>query len=270
MTFFIYYYDSAKILDLSISDKGHTFMSAMVSFLMITRTHVSMKRYMEARHLISELMRSCRELIQHVTAFSRYDQSKKAQKWRAEISRRTCSMLRTVVAVLKYDSKKEHVWQAAELSKAEKQALLLAVGGSNERSPLVLTLFLRTAVSSHVETLSKALDVNQELKLLSCISEFVTAYHGLMALITTPFPFPLVQMTRTFLFVWVFTLPFALASDIQDIIPLLLIVFFGTYGENTLYLSFLRIIFKTILMLMHVLVDKFSIVSLHLHKDLWD
>ena len=30
---------------------------------------------------------------------------------------------------------------------------------------------------------------------------------------TTPLPFPLVQMARTLMFLWVFTLPFALDSD---------------------------------------------------------
>jgi hypothetical protein len=47
---------------------------------------------------------------------------------------------------------------------------------------------------------------------------------------TTPEPFPLVQMTRTFLFVWVFTLPFALVQSFNDAFPFILIVFFITYG----------------------------------------
>ena len=51
-----------------------------------------------------------------------------------------------------------------------------------------------------------------------------------MKLVTTPFPFPLVQMTRTFLAVWVFTLPCALSDDIETLVPLIFIVFFITYG----------------------------------------
>ena len=57
----------------------------------------------------------------------------------------------------------------------------------------------------------------------------MSAYHGLVKLITTPFPFPLVQMTRTALFVWVFSLPFALMSNREGIFAYLLI-FFVTYG----------------------------------------
>jgi predicted membrane chloride channel (bestrophin family) len=230
LTITIVYTGKAEILDLRINDKGHTFMSVMVSFLIISRSHASLVRYMEARHFVGELMRCSRELIQHAVAFTRYERSKQARKWRAEIARRTCSLLRTVVVVLQHNKKREYVWQVAELTKAEKQALLLAVGGSNERSPLVLSIFIRTAISSHIESLDSPLDVNVELKLLSCTSDFIAAYHGLMKLLSTPYPFPMLQMTRTFLFVWVFTLPFALANDIISFLPLLLIVFFCTYG----------------------------------------
>jgi len=230
LTVLILYTGKADILDLKINDRGHSFMSVMVSFLIISRSHASLVRYMEARHLVGELMRCSRELIQHIVAFTRYERSKHARKWRAEISRRMCSLLRTVVVVLQHNKKREYVWQVAELTKAEKQALLLAVGGSNERSPLVLSIFLRTAISSHIECLDSPLDVNVELKLLSCTCDFISAYHGLMKLLNTPYPFPMLQMTRTFLFVWVFTLPFALANDIIRFIPLLFIVFFCTYG----------------------------------------
>ena len=34
------------------------------------------------------------------------------------------------------------------------------------------------------------------------LRQFKKAYHDVMKLVNTPFPFPLVQMTRTFLFIW--------------------------------------------------------------------
>ncbi len=51
-----------------------------------------------------------------------------------------------------------------------------------------------------------------------------------MSNVATPYPFPLVQMTRTFLFLYVFSLPFVLADDILEIVPYLAVVFFMTYG----------------------------------------
>lgn len=230
IAFAVNYFDAKSYANLSFSDKGHHFMSAMVSYLLVTRSHIAVKRYMESRDLLSQIMKSCRELVQHTVTFTRYDHSKKAKKWRADIARRTCSMLRAIVSVLRYDIQNEHVWQVAELSKVEKQALLSAVGGCNERSPLVLLIFLRTSIASHVEFLQKPLDVNQELKLLSNSAEFNSAYHGLMKMITTPFSFPLVQMCRTFVMVWVFSLPLALSNDVHGYFWLLSCVFFITYG----------------------------------------
>ena len=54
--------------------------------------------------------------------------------------------------------------------------------------------------------------VNESLKLMALVSDFISAFHELKKLVSTPFPFPLIQMTRTFLFFWVFTLPMVLVS----------------------------------------------------------
>lgn len=45
-----------------------------------------------------------------------------------------------------------------------------------------------------------------------------------------PFPFPLVQMARTVLFFYVFTVPFALVEDVSKPIAHLVVIFFLTYG----------------------------------------
>jgi hypothetical protein len=42
---------------------------------------------------------------------------------------------------------------------------------------------------------------------------------------TTPFPFPLVQMARTFLFFYIYTLPFALLSDTSKPLAHLCVIF---------------------------------------------
>eukprot|EP00591_Stephanopyxis_turris_P002108 CAMPEP_0195527226 /NCGR_PEP_ID=MMETSP0794_2-20130614/28755_1 /TAXON_ID=515487 /ORGANISM="Stephanopyxis turris, Strain CCMP 815" /LENGTH=420 /DNA_ID=CAMNT_0040658091 /DNA_START=126 /DNA_END=1388 /DNA_ORIENTATION=+ len=215
-------------IDLSFSDKGHKTMGSLVSFLLVSRAKISNARYMESRKLISDIVKSCRELAQHTITFTRYEHSPLAKEWRADVARRTIILLRTVVSVLQYETKGIHAWQVPELTVDEQQALRVALGEANERSPMVLAIFLRTAIAKHVECLEKDLDVNQELKLLECTADFVRAYHGLMKLITTPFPFPLVQMTRTFLFFWVFTLPCALLND-MDLVISMFMAFFTTH-----------------------------------------
>ncbi len=188
---------------------------------------------MEARSDLSKVTIACRELISYATTFTRYDTTPNAKKWRIDLARRTIKLLRTVVTVLEFQSTGNHAWKVPALSREEKEALQKAVGKSNERSPMVLTMFVQSTIASHVEYLDpkKPLHPNKELKLYALVSDFVQAYHGLMKLVTTPFPFPLVQMTRTFLFIWVFTLPWVLVNDLQKLAALVFTVFFITYGK---------------------------------------
>lgn len=231
LTFLIYYLKTYQGIDLTFSDKGHSFMSMLVSFLIVTRSNIAYNRLMESNTHLINCMRCCRELVQHTVAFTRHEANEaKAKEWRSQVARRTIVLLRTTVSVLEYQSKGIDAWKTLELSREEKQALLASVGKSNERSPIVLALFLRSTIAAHTEALIKDIHVNKELYLLKFVSDFSTSYHGLMQLITTPFPFPLVQMARTFLFFWIFSLPFTLVAQYKNIPALLVINFVLTYG----------------------------------------
>ena len=148
------------------------------------------------------------------------------------MARTTIKVLRAMVAVLEYDSTKNHAWKTEIFSKEEKKVMTDCMEKSNERVPVLLSLFLRTNIAANREYLEEQLHPNKELKLYALVSDFTHAYHSLMKLVTTPFPFPLVQMTRTFLFVWIFTLPWVLVRDMDKISALLLTVFFITYGKS--------------------------------------
>mmetsp|Transcript_16577 Transcript_16577/g.24865 ORF Transcript_16577/g.24865 Transcript_16577/m.24865 type:complete len:534 (+) Transcript_16577:222-1823(+) len=229
----VIYLDRALDIDISFNDKGHSFMSMIVSFLIVTRSSITYSRLMEARAGMTSVMRSCRELIQFAITFTRYDSSPGAQKWRSDMARKTISLLTCVVAVLQFESTAQNAWETPDLTERERFALQKAVGDDNERAPMILAMFLRSTIASHAEFLSKTrppLHINKEMKLYGCVSEFVSAYHGLMKMMDTPFPFPLAQMNRTFLFMWVYTLPWALYNDDIKIPGLVLFVFFITYA----------------------------------------
>lgn len=105
----------------------------------------------------------------------------------------------------------------------------------NCRAPVVWAYNLREKIleSRHPESKifeNRPMIVPEELKILGLVDQFTVAFQGLKALITTPFPFPLVQMTRTFLFCWVFTLPLVLAADNDDTYEVLAVMFFCAYG----------------------------------------
>lgn len=100
------------------------------------------------------------------------------------------------------------------------------------RSPLVMASSLRKILLEPRKTncLDFKLIIPEELQLLSYVSGFTQSIHGLNKLITTPFSFPLVQMSRTILFFWLFTLPMALMTDTAERMQISIIVFFVTYG----------------------------------------
>ena len=102
------------------------------------------------------------------------------------------------------------------------------------RAPLLLAYALRQEILSQRSGAYLADEfshVNEELKLLDCVTDFVRGFHGLKKLVETPFPFPLIQMTRTFLFVWVFTLPLVLChEEHKNPFDPLLMIFLTTFG----------------------------------------
>jgi len=186
---------------------------------------------MAQRSGLNDVVRSCKELVGHAVTFTRMKhKTEDDRRWRRSVAKRTISLLKTIVAVMKYPSSKQHVWEMEDIEEEDKLAAQIAVGKSNERSPLVLVLFIRSVICSHIHKLSSPLEVVQELQLMQNTTDIISAYTDIMIFLTTPYPFPLVQMTRTILFFYIFTLPFALASDIQEIIPFLFTIFFITYG----------------------------------------
>lgn len=198
-TMYIYY--TLKGWNLSFSDHGHVFMSLMVSYLIISRSNNSLNRYMNARKYLSELMKNSRELVQFTIVFTRYGENKgrRGMKWRVDVAKRIVSLLRTITSNLQRASTGKNVWEQDGLTTLEKQAMLLAVGTSNERAPFVLTIFLRSVIASHVNKLPKPLEIPQELQLLDLTSHLIRAYGHIMKDIDTPYPF-----VRFCVFIYIF------------------------------------------------------------------
>jgi predicted membrane chloride channel (bestrophin family) len=102
----------------------------------------------------------------------------------------------------------------------------------NFRAPSVLAYRLRDCILSNRQKVChpQKMQLLEELQLTTMITQYVTEFHKLKADISQPFPFPLAQMARTFLFVWVFSLPFCIAHDIRNVVLGSFLVFFATYG----------------------------------------
>jgi len=252
-------------IDLTFPSDGHTFMAIMVSFLIVTRASITYGRFMEARGYLSDVFRSCRELIHHTAVLTMQDVSRGAKQWRQDVAFRIILLLRVTIAALEYRTSKVNTWEVMPDQMRAQLEVYVAGNGSdsggtggagpssdsgfknrmmkwahgartlsdeNFRAPIVLAYNLRAEIMKQRNGQYLKIDMhpNEELKLLAFVSDFVSAFHGLKKLITTPFPFPLVQMARTFLFFWIFTLPFCIVREISEPVQAMLIIFFTTYG----------------------------------------
>ena len=63
--------------------------------------------------------------------------------------------------MLQFDANREKVYFNHALMDGEEQALSVALGDPNERTPNVLVIFLRSTISSHVKCLEKPLSPNE-------------------------------------------------------------------------------------------------------------
>jgi predicted membrane chloride channel (bestrophin family) len=162
--------------------------------------------------------------------------SEQAILWREEVVFRAISLLQMTMKVLKYRYEMENCWEGesddvlVDLKKYFDQHPVKR--DLDARIPFILAHHLRKVILDQRTGAFKEanLHVAEELKILSFIDQYVVAWASLNKLQTTPFPFPLVQMGRTFLFFWIFSLPFVIVKDKMNPTWLMVLMFFITYG----------------------------------------
>jgi len=221
------YLHSFKSIDIAISDKGHSFINLLVAFLLVSRVNISVGRYNEARGNLEVMYREARELMQNTCIFSNHLKDTAAKDWRLEVAYRCMLLLRTSMAVIDYEETGVPAWEVPEMSKEERNAIkstlflrtddaspnalrwaheIRSEQEENMRVPVRCAYELRKVIHSQRKRFgNQTLETSQENKLLGSVDSYMSGYYGIRKFLTTPFPFPLVQMARTFLFFYVFT-----------------------------------------------------------------
>ena len=232
---------------LRVSKQGHTFLTLVISFLLVSRVSMSLSRYMAARESLGNMYRQSRDLIQNVCAFTMHLSGRSVQEWRYTVTYRTLILLRTAMAVVDFPTTRIPTWELAELSGEERQDVLDAINVTRKerkyasgilsdaeesmRVPIRLAYLLRKAVVMQRKVLGKdEISASHELRLLGHVDGFMTGFYGIRKFLTTPTPFPLIQMARWFLFLYVFTVPFVLLNDDDGDFAHCFEVFLITYG----------------------------------------
>jgi predicted membrane chloride channel (bestrophin family) len=233
-------------IDLDISEQGHTFMSLVVSFLLVSRVSMAVGRYYEARDFLETMNKSFLQLVFTVCIYSNRDGSLSAKEWRNEVAYAALILVRTAMAVLDFPSSGVKVMNIPEVNGAILQDLESSLPPTrwlhearteyeeNFRIPIRLSYLLRESIRSQEGRVEPAIPAVAEGDLYAFVNGGMDGYFGLHKFVTTPVPFPLLQMSSTFLWFYIFTVPFALLSaddvGIKSALSHCLMIFIMTFG----------------------------------------
>jgi predicted membrane chloride channel (bestrophin family) len=232
--------------NLEITTQGHSFLTLVVAFLLVSRVNIGLSRYNEARGHLGTMYQHSRELIQNMCVFSSHTTHQEGKEWRHLVAYRTLLLLRLSMAVLDYPTTLVPAWDVPELQ-GEELAYIKANTFTNpstrrwahgERSeweetmrvPIRMCYLLRKTVHTQRTVLTVPVSPGQEGLMWGSINAFMGGYYGMRKFMTTPVPFPLIQMARTFLFLYIFTIPFVLLKDESSWFAHCFAVFLVTYG----------------------------------------
>lgn len=191
-------------------------MSLIVSYLVVSKVYLSLERYMVSRSWAGHCLTSLRELHQLVLTFSEEQSAVEARIWRREAREKIVELLHSTVRVVKDEEK------AVNLSRN--------VPPATDDDPFLYAQSLRSHLYHGCYILPNPLHILERCKLLDQLNIYLSAYREILILASTPLPFTMIQMGRTFLFLWTFTMPFALVGIVDEIVSVLVFVFFLTYG----------------------------------------
>jgi len=234
-------------LDIGITTQAHTFMTLVVSFLLVSRVNIGLDRYNQARDCLGVMYCHCRELIQNACIFTANSKSNEAQEWRHELAYRCLLLLRLSMAVVDYPTDKVAAWNVPELKGAEKleiQESIFFEGGGKKRwgdkklseweeslrVPIRMAYLLRKTIHAQKHYLDEPMALSTEDRMHTSVDSYMGGYYGIRKFISTPLSFPLVQMSRTFCFLYVFTLPLVMLDDKSGSLAHCVAIFLITYG----------------------------------------
>ena len=196
--------------------------------------------YHEARDNLFKMMANTRELVSSIAIATKNDQSQSAKEWRNEVAYYSCLLLRLCMAVCDYEDDKIVPWQIPELHGKIKVQLLMRnrikghsgkwahIQRGSEVQEVYRTLYLRSAISDQSKKLTQSVNPLSMVRFNAKIDELMQGYQAQIRLVGLGFaPFPVVQISRTMMFLWVFSLPLAVGSSDNSSLVFMTYAFFG-------------------------------------------
>ncbi|KAL7537598.1 hypothetical protein ACHAWF_005831 [Thalassiosira exigua] len=204
-------------ITISILPQGHALMSILIAYLGVSKVTLAYNRYMDAQISTGHAFITLRELHQMSLTLTEKCVGSKADEWRADTKRLIEQVIRESVATLRNGA---HSAMLVRNVRTNFSGSKVFVGKGGSDDPMVLMHILRSHMYHESLALKKEgspdgfteLQLLERCKMTDLLHEFTVSYRNLLRLSSTPMPFALVQMGRTFTFVWVITIPFILTG----------------------------------------------------------
>jgi len=238
-------------VDVSILPTAHAMMSILISYLGVSKVNLAYQRYITAQTGCGHVMMTLRELNQLAITMTEQYTSPAATAWRCQTKDAIVQLIHETVAVLRDERHSAALARnvghrtgvGIDLSskigtRGSVQGARVITSGSDD--PMVLVHSLRSHLYTESDRVCRKNDGTGEVKIelferckmIDQLHEFTVSYRNLLRLASSPLPFPLVQMGRTFTAVWTLSLPFVLIGDdfAEDSLSTFTFVILLTYG----------------------------------------
>ena len=217
-------------------------MSILIAFFGISKVNLAYERYMSAQIAMGDALMTLRELHQLALTLTEDHVETDAEEWRLNAKNLIIQLIQEMVATLRDGRHAAVLARNAGLrfdgNSCDKG--LVGAGGSDD--PMTLVQVLRSHLYHDSSFLSRPpragdggfteLQPLERFKMHDLLHEFTVSYRNLLRLASTPMPFALVQMGRTFTYVWTLTIPFVLSGNdfVQEYPSAFTFVILLTYG----------------------------------------
>lgn len=222
----IWYLVHCRGWNFQFSNGGNKYLSALISFVVVARVRMIYNRCMVVRNLLTILCKSCEHLVHTAVALTASNSTARAKKWRDHVAYYTIILLKYTVFALHFNS------EYLEFGNDDGKCEITNMNEENFRIPVQLAYKLRNEIMKckYHEELKGLLLPPEQILAIGFVDEYMKAFHDLEGMVTTPFPFPIVQMARSSLFVWLISLPFGLVQDQYPLHGMCFMVFLLTFG----------------------------------------
>ena len=105
LTTILWYFIKIKKYPWSLNPIGHNFAGVLVSFLLIGKVKTYYLRFMEINARLSDVLRSCRDLVHYAIALTMHDKEDGSVEWRREVRIHLCIQY---VHILTLETKSEN------------------------------------------------------------------------------------------------------------------------------------------------------------------